>query len=349
MSVALDHADAAGRFSVDFDREVGRAPVRLHRVLQEFLACPRGVGMREAVAQLTRDLRVVGVPHERRRHPSCASAERCNADRPAPSEQRPSFLPQPALGLAEVRADLFDQPPVPPRVVLLPQMHQLVQEHVIADSAAASARAGSSARSRRCASTSPSASAGSGCVTRFTREAVLRGELVQPRHQRPLRDPAERRFGGCGARSAGRRQGSGPAVADVQPAMPRGRRSMRSTRRLAACSRIVSPACHSTGACCAATRRRSCSAQSRCLATKLSASRRDPPRGIVTRSVPSGRTRRMYFRARRTRTNSSLRFGNDRTREETGARAARGQDTTGATRDQPSSVAAPIRLPVSRS
>ena len=39
--------------------------------------------------------------------------------------------PQPPLGQTKVRADRLDQPPEAPRMILLFQVHQLMQEHVI--------------------------------------------------------------------------------------------------------------------------------------------------------------------------------------------------------------------------
>ena len=52
---------------------------------------------------------------------------------PRASEERGAIFFEPSFGLAERGIRLFDEAPEPPRVVALPQVHQFVDQDVLAD------------------------------------------------------------------------------------------------------------------------------------------------------------------------------------------------------------------------
>ena len=175
-------------------------------------------------------------------------------------------------------------------MILLPDVHQLVEQHVVAHVRAASGRAGSSARCCRCARTSPSAIAGSESRRRRVRARAAaassrrRGSSTAlASSRRSARSPARRR----------RRHARRPCDRHRATWQPRrvDSTAMRTGSPPSRIVRAVLPAAARRAR--SRTRLRSRAIHFSCLRTNCSASRREPPRGTVTRSVPSGRTRRM--------------------------------------------------------
>ena len=255
---------------------------------------------------MPRDVQVVRVPDDGRgiaRPPSSQRAAppcrvigsrecRCVPCQTRSRTEAPSRRLQPTLGVAKSGTDRLDQAPETAGVVLLLDVHQLVEQHVVAD------------------------------VRRHLHEPEIEGDVAVARARSPARALIAYRDGAdleavLDRELAQARQEDGPGqlaqvVLDRRPDVARDRqrgpcdRRRRHARRCPVLRSRCAPARRAAESCCRAcqsgppddalstrTRLRSRAIHFSCRRTNCSASRREPPRGTVTRSVPSGRTRRM--------------------------------------------------------